>query len=244
MQPVAFELGKTYGVIEPFGTAYSVDGQIEELHGVLTAHAAFPVALIGWSWGAWLGVYYAARYPREVAKLILVSSGPFEAQYAKGIMATRLKRLSPAQRKSAEKLSRKLQNGKAGKSDFSEFGRYMDLADRYDALPDPHAGDLPADPRVYASVWPEADRLRESGALLKAAKTLTCPVVAIHGDWDPHPVRGVEKPLSRTLPDFRFLLLKHSGHTPWLERQATRAFFRLLHKEVAGTMKKGELWKP
>src|SRR5204862_304097 len=67
--------------------------------------------------------------------------------------------------------------------------------------------------------------LRRTGALLDAARRIACPVVAIHGDSDPHPAEGVERPLGAALADFRFILLERCGHTPWLERGARRRFF-------------------
>lgn len=88
MKPVAEELSKNFGVIEPLQTKDSIDGQIEELKKVIEENATSPVYLIGWSWGAWLSYLLAAHHPKLVKKLILVSSGPFEASYAEGIMKT------------------------------------------------------------------------------------------------------------------------------------------------------------
>ncbi|HJT25676.1 MAG TPA: alpha/beta hydrolase, partial [bacterium] len=85
---------------------------------------------------------------------------------------------------------------------------------------------------IYKSVWKEAAELRKSGGLLKAAKTIQCPVTAIHGDHDPHPAEGVQKPLSKALKDFRFILLEKCGHTPWMEKRAREDFFAALQKEL------------
>jgi len=65
----------------------------------------------------------------------------------------------------------------------------------------------------------EASQLRSGGELLNLGKKIRCPVVAIHGDYDPHPAAGVQEPLSRVLQDFHFILLKNCGHHPWFERQ-------------------------
>jgi pimeloyl-ACP methyl ester carboxylesterase len=81
-------------------------------------------------------------------------------------------------------------------------------------------------------VWKDAKKMRETNQLLELGKTVQCPVVAIHGDFDPHPLEGVEKPLKRILRDFRFVLLKNCGHTPWLEKQAQEEFYRELEKAV------------
>ena len=60
---VAQELGKTRGVLEALQTRYSIEELLSELHGQLQ-HAHAPVVLAGHSWGAWLGILYAARFAR------------------------------------------------------------------------------------------------------------------------------------------------------------------------------------
>ncbi|HTX43639.1 MAG TPA: alpha/beta hydrolase, partial [Methanocella sp.] len=85
---------------------------------------------------------------------------------------------------------------------------------------------------MYRSVWGEAAQLRRSGELLRIAKRISCPVVAIHGDYDPHPAEGVEKPLSKAVKDFRFILLKDCGHEPWNERRARGTFYSILREEL------------
>jgi pimeloyl-ACP methyl ester carboxylesterase len=64
------------------------------------------------------------------------------------------------------------------------------------------------------------------------AHAIRCPVIAIHGEYDPHPAAGVKEPLSRECTDFRFILLSKCGHRPWIERQASEEFFDVLVKEI------------
>ena len=94
MAPVARELSAFTGVLEPFQTEMTLDGQVQELRSVLEEEAQVPVTLVGFSWGAFLSWMTAARYPSLVRKLILVSSPPFEESYAGAITRTRLDRLS------------------------------------------------------------------------------------------------------------------------------------------------------
>jgi pimeloyl-ACP methyl ester carboxylesterase len=74
--------------------------------------------------------------------------------------------------------------------------------------------------------------LRRSGRLLEMARKISSPVLAIHGDYDPHPAEGVEKPLSAVIRDFRFILLEKCGHKPWIERQARERFLAILEEEL------------
>lgn len=200
--PVARELSSKYGVLEPLQTAMSIDGQAEELKSLLENNAEIPVILIGYSWGAWLSVILTAEYPALVKKLILVGSGPFEEKYAEGISKTRLDRI--------------------GKE------KVPDAYDPVERLSE--EVDFRAD--IFESVWKEAAELRRSGKLLEFVNDIKCPVVAIHGDYDPHPAEGVQKPLSAILKNFRFILLDRCGHKPWIEKAAREKFFKLIRNEL------------
>jgi pimeloyl-ACP methyl ester carboxylesterase len=81
-------------------------------------------------------------------------------------------------------------------------------------------------------VWKEANELRTSMKLIGYGKKIQCPVVAIHGDYDPHPFEGVKIPLSKTIKNFKFILLKNCGHYPWYEKLAKDKFYEILKKEL------------
>ncbi|MBL7117216.1 MAG: alpha/beta hydrolase [Candidatus Syntrophoarchaeum sp.] len=64
----------------------------------------------------------------------------------------------------------------------------------------------------------------KTGSLLEFGKQIKCPVVAIHGDYDPHPAEGIRTPLKNVIEDFRFCLFKKCGHSPWKELYAKNRF--------------------
>jgi pimeloyl-ACP methyl ester carboxylesterase len=233
MAPVARWLSSLGGVLEPLQAASTLEGQVEELHEILLKEADLPATLIGWSWGAWLAFIYAARYPETVKKLVLVSSGPFSEEYAAGIMQTRLERLDPADRAEAVSLLEVMEHPDAENPDqlLTRFTELISRADAYDPLPEE---DEETEVRydIYAGVWSDAAELRSSGRLLELGRSMKCPVVAIHGDYDPHPAAGVLGTLSYVLPEFRFVLLENCGHRPWRERQARDLFLSLLQEEL------------
>jgi pimeloyl-ACP methyl ester carboxylesterase len=233
MAPVARELASVCGVLEPMQTQASLPGQLEELKSVLFSCAELPVTLIGFSWGAWLSFIFAAHYPEYVKKLILVSSGPFTERCAEKILETRLNRLSIDEK--AEVCSAmEILNNPADTNKDVTFQRFGTLFYKSDAC-DPIAyeiEDIDYSYDIYKGVWDEAWKLRKSGELVKLGKDITCPVVAIHGDFDPHPAKGVSKPLSVIIRDFRFILLKKCGHRPWIERKARDKFYKILKEEL------------
>jgi pimeloyl-ACP methyl ester carboxylesterase len=217
------------GVLEPFQTATTLDGQVQELHSVLSENGPEPVALIGFSWGAFLAWIFTARYPALVRKLILVSSPPFEEQYAARITQTRMTRLTKKGQVEVQALLAELADpDMPHKNDLlAKLGTLLARADAYDPANVPDEG-FHCQYDVFREVWDEASELREKQILLQMAKMITCPVVAIHGDWDPHPAEGVNDPLAKVLPDFRFVLLEKCGHRPWIERTASENFYKAL----------------
>lgn len=234
MAPVARELAKSHGVLEPMQTADSVEGQILELHEVLDQQASFPVTLAGYSWGAWLSCLYAARFPGKAGKLILISSGPFTEEYAEQITDTRRSRLGVDGMREFNALLASHSSGVEPPDIHDRIARLFSQSDLFDPLPPAPGGehDVTFDPHIFQRVWPEAAELRKSGALISYARHITCPVAAIHGEYDPHPADGVRLPLSDTVPDFRFILLEKCGHTPWVEKQAKEKFYDALKREL------------
>jgi len=234
MAPVARELSSDMGVLEPLQTKNTLEGQIKELHDVLQENADFPVILIGHSWGAMLGFIFTSRYSEVVKKLVLIGSGPFEEKYADNITPERLNRLTEAERIEAFDLIEIINGSAAGDKDKS-MARVSELfakADTYAPLPPEKSDALEVSEEINRKVWEEAQKLRVSGELLELGKRIKCPVVAVHGDYDPHPVEGVREPLSRALQHFRFILLEKCGHEPWLERFARDKFYKILKNEL------------
>jgi len=236
MAPLARELASRRGILEPLQTADSIDGQVDELNTVLEEHGDLPVTLVGYSWGAWLGFIFAARFPGMVRKLILVSSGGFEEGSAASTNEARFSRLSEEERGEVNGLLATLREHPDEQRDeeFARLGDIFSRAEAYDPLPD-DSPELQCNFEVYIKVWGEATNLRRSGRLLEMGRDISCPVVAIHGDYDSHPAAEVERPLSAVVRDFRFFLLRNCGHKPWIERQARELFFAVLEGELALT---------
>jgi pimeloyl-ACP methyl ester carboxylesterase len=240
MAPVARELSSVRGVLEPLQTAATLEGQVQELRTVLEENGAPPVTLIGWSWGAWLSLILTARHPSLVGKLILVGSGAFEERYALDITETRMARLGEGERAEVLKLMETLNDPATvdKNTPMARFGELISRADSYDPMP--HESEiLEYQHDINQSVWEQAREVRSSGELMRLVRSIKCPVVAVHGDYDPHRYEGVKGPLSRVLADFRFILLEKCGHQPWIERAARDWFYDVLRREVEKEGQKG-----
>jgi pimeloyl-ACP methyl ester carboxylesterase len=240
MEPVARHFAFEFGVLEPFQTATTLNGQVEELKTVLQENTDLSVVLVGFSWGAWLSFIVAARYPALIKKLILVGSGPYEHHYVDRITETRMGRLTEDERAEYHSIIQNLgdptSTGKA--ENFARLGQLAAKTDRYDPLdvefkkPEIDTSTDGGGNQFHA-VLKEAQEMRKSGALLVLADQIQCPVVALHGDYDPHPAEGVQEPLSARIKDFSFISLEHCGHKPWIERQAVDKFYEALSGELS-----------
>ncbi|MEL6167411.1 MAG: alpha/beta hydrolase [Pseudomonadota bacterium] len=226
--PLAAALGESgVGVLEPFQSQRTIDALVAELAGQIAGSSQGPVALIGWSWGAWLATVTAAAHPDLVRTLVLVASGPFEEEYAKGIRSTRLARLTENERALYDRLGKMLVDPHRQ----PEAQRILDKTDQFAPIDTP-------DPPInfqrdqYEAVWAEAAALRASGQLIEHLQSVQCPIHAYHGDHDPHPAEGIRAPLIRWQPKARFTLLARCGHKPWRERFVRASFLSELHDAV------------
>ena len=236
MAPVARELSQVSGVLEPIQTANSMEGQVAELQSILENYTASPITLIGYSWGAWLSYILTARNPELIHKLILVSSGPFEEYFVSQLQTTRFDRLSQTEREEFQTIARILGEATTPGKDnlLTRLGALAEKADSFDPLPIETNSEDAIGPKgdVFTGVWQEAAEMRRNGTLLELGTLIKCSVVAIHGDYDPHPAAGVYEPLSKVLNNFQFILLENCGHTPWRERQAKEKFYLELRRAI------------
>lgn len=194
-------------VLEHLQTAHTINGLIEEIHSIMSHYALGTTTLIGHSFGTWLALLFAEQYPAKVNKVILTGCAPLEAKYLQDIIRTRRERTTQ------------------GKDD----------TDNYCALPNSGNDMLCFNETQHKALVAEAFALRENGAMLQRAFRVACPVIAIHGAYDPHPVEGIRAPLENKLPLFRMTVLEQCGHDPWKERLARTQFFELLEAETAAS---------
>jgi len=165
-----------------------------------------------------------------VKRLILISCPPFLKKDGKAADEERIRRLNHEEQREIKNLINELAHpDETANEKFLKVAGLAYKADAFDPISDDH--DL-IEVRydVFQSVWNEASTLREQGELLPMAQRITCPVVAIHGDYDPHPYLGVKEPLSQVLSDVEFILLKKCGHKPWNERFARDQFYKVLRR--------------
>ncbi len=138
MAPVAKELSDKFGVVEPLQTKDTICDQVIELWHLLSQSSSLPLTLIGYSWGAWLGILFTVKYPEFVNNLILISSGPFLDQYTKVIHQKRFERLKSTQKREFSKYLQILSSNDKNQMDkaLKHIGELAEITDSYEKIND------------------------------------------------------------------------------------------------------------
>jgi pimeloyl-ACP methyl ester carboxylesterase len=229
MYSVARRLSKTSGVLEPLQTKSSISKLVNQLKKVIEKNVDKPLTLIGHSWGSWLSILFAAQYPSKVRKLILVGCAPLEQKYAKNIMENRLNRLSNSEKNRFSSLIETLQN-KDKQKNIAVLLEFFKKTDSYEPIRVKENRSFSL--KLHNLIWNEAENLRKTGQLLDYVDKITCPITIVHGKYDPHPLKGVIKPLEDRGRDVNLIVLEKCGHTPWTEKYAKKVFYTAIKREI------------
>ncbi len=225
--PVARDLSDSFRVLEPLQRTsddgpLNVQQHIDDLEQVIAAWCSWtkPV-LLGHSWGAMLALAYAAEFPDTVAGLVLVGCGTFDPE-SRAVMQSALK-----QRATPEFNSR-LARVTRGVTDpdvrMCVLARFLDPLYTYDGLSEEDETE-DYDSRGHEEAWNDMVRLQQEGVYPAAFKSISVPVLMLHGSWDPHPGRMTYETLSRHVPHLDYIELRDCGHYPWRERRARDEFY-------------------
>jgi pimeloyl-ACP methyl ester carboxylesterase len=231
--PLARELGKRWHALEPLqrgsgSVPLEVRTHVQDLDDVIRERCSGrrPI-LVGHSWGAMLGLAYAATHPTNISALVLIGCGTFSLTARLEFQARLDAQLTEADRA----LIAQLQNGEADQDRcFAALGRLMTQVYGYNLEEIP---DVVVDALAYEETWADMLRLQRDGVYPAAFSAITVPVLMLHGQADPHPGRLIRDDLQKYIPQLEYIELPHCGHSPWLERLAKQSFFDLLNTWVA-----------
>jgi pimeloyl-ACP methyl ester carboxylesterase len=234
MAPVARELASEFKVLEPFqrgseGERLTVARHIDDLHQVIESRCgeALP-ALVGHSWGAMLGLTYAAEHPDRVAALVLIGCGTFDPNARTKLEATRAERIDNNTRLLFDALERENTNPNER---LMAMGRLYQQIDSFDLIASEDETVL-CDERAHEETWADMLRLQGEGVYPVAFANIKAPVVMLHGAHDPHPGRMIFERLRRYMPQLEYVEFERCGHYPWLEKAAKTDFYSTIKKWV------------
>jgi pimeloyl-ACP methyl ester carboxylesterase len=180
-----------------------------------------------------LGLSFAARYPEDVAALVLVGCGTYDESSRALHRRSLEKRMGEAERHRIAALEDQLEsesNTAARDALFGELGALYMEAESHELLDvsGDSANDLAADEAGYRETWNDVLRLQREGIEPAAFRGISARVLMIHGAVDPHPGASTRDVLSRFVPQLEYVELDRCGHEPWRERHARDRFLELV----------------
>lgn len=216
-EPVLEPLSKRHRVIAVdlpgFGNSdkprqeYTSDFFVATLHDLLGQLQTERATLVGNSFGGEIAVFYALRYPQEVERLILVSSGGFSKLTEPGRQLT-LPRLDEAAIAAFTPEIQEPMFARIFAKSSEQQRRYVQKQNEKLKRPD-----YPA----YAQALASSIRLAMSIYLLDQLPEIRCPTLLLWGGADPiFPVDEARRALER-LPRGELIVLDGCGHAPQLD---------------------------
>jgi len=227
--PLAEALEGGFRVLEPFQRgsdvpSLTVQRHVEDFHELVTETCdGRPVAVIGHSWGAMLGLAIAAAYPEDVRCLVLVGCGTFDPASRLEMKKTLESRMGEGMREKVQALDQEVRDP------GERMRRYFALTGRFYSFEPEGSWELQSfDARAFEETWADMIKLQEEGVYPAAFSALRCPLLMIHGNWDPHPGRMTRDLLARFIPSLQYVELPDCGHFPWMEKRAREKFLSVL----------------
>lgn len=238
LAPLARTLGERWHVLEPHQRGsgdrpLTVATHVQDLDDLIrTRCTAQKPVLVGHSWGAMLVLVYAAHHPLRPAALILIGCGTFSQAARAEFEAKRAARLTPAD---LTRIAHLTETERDPNRRLAERGRVMTRVYGFD-IDDGRSELAVVDAVAHQETWADMVRLTSQGIYPAAFTAITCPVLMLHGEEDPHPGRLTSEDLRPHIPHLEYREFSKCGHSPWLERQARDEFFESINAWIAGTM--------
>ncbi|MCD4693715.1 MAG: alpha/beta hydrolase [Calditrichales bacterium] len=239
--PLARHLQNRFRVLEPLqrisgGVPLTVAGHVADLYDVLRDPVQeSPIRLVGHSWGAMLALTYAARYPAEIDRVVIIGCGTFDNRSRETYQNSMAQRMDPDTQRRINSLKAQLANEKDRQRRnelFTKFGAIYTRIQSFNPFPaKPNV--LDCDEGGYRETWKDALSLQERGVQPAEFTRIQSPVIMIHGDDDPHPGSLIYKSLTPFIPNIQYRELPRCGHTPWIEREAKDRFYEILFECLA-----------
>ncbi|MFI2780961.1 alpha/beta fold hydrolase [Streptomyces sp. ALB3] len=199
-------------------SSYRIDRLVDDVEA-LRAHLGLEQAdVLGHSASGELAALYAARYPRRLRSLTLITPGTDTL----GLPATDQDRRDAAGLRAHEpwyaEARAALEEIQAGRATPEAWAGIRPFAyGRWDAAAQAHAAGSPAQRNALAGslYYPESGL--DTGATVAALRELPVPVLVLAGEYDggPTPDRAAE--LAALFPHAECVVQRGAGHFPWMD---------------------------
>lgn len=225
--PLARGLADPLHVLEPWqrwssSTPLTVDQHVADLGHVLSKYTPDEKpALVGESRGAMLALVFASRYPNLVSTVVLIGCGTFDDRARARLQEVLEHRTTPEMKARLADLEARFPDEAER---FLEAHRLSDPIYTFSRAVDADATIEQFDIKGHLESWSDMLRLQASGAVPASFASIDCPVLMLHGTYDPHPGALIRDSLKRYLPQLEYHEFEKCGHSPWVEEHARDRF--------------------
>lgn len=227
-------LAAEHRILEPLQrrsgvTPLTVARHVADLAEVLPPRCA----IVGHSWGAMLGLSYAAQYPERVSRLVLVGCGTYSEDCRAELNKTLEARLGETGIQKVNDLRQQLDNSTDQEEKerlYRQLGAVFSVLESYELVDQIEAerDELPTDERGSEETWADVQSLQQRGIEPQRFSAIGSPVIMIQGEDDPHPSASTAELLKQYIPQLEHLPLDRCGHEPWRELYARDLFLQAL----------------
>jgi proline iminopeptidase len=191
--------------------AFGLAAQIEDLEALREHLGLERMNLLGHSWGGFLAMAYAARYPQHVERLILVDSGP--PHISENIELFKDVFPETTEARNEELFAETLGDNQAAQTEIHE---YLTMLFYSPEKRNAFLAGLPPDaynPRVSQAASDDASRFDLTYELGK----FRFPVLIAHGRFDFNVAPSVAFKMHDLIRDSKIVIFEKSGHVPFYE---------------------------
>jgi pimeloyl-ACP methyl ester carboxylesterase len=230
--PLAKGLSDEFSVVAPRqrrsgDQPLSVSSHIEDLKTFIDQKYSSQPALIGESWGAMLALAFASRYPASVSCVALIGCGTFSEAARQRLVENRKQRIDKFLYAHPEYI------GDLNLPFGQQVMKWHSIVDNYciddvDQIPRESVLFDEFDKKGFEETWSDMLRCQHDGLYPQQFKSILCPVLMIHGSYDPHPGKVTYEELKKYIPHLEYRELEKCGHTPWKERFCKEVFIIIL----------------
>lgn len=228
--PVAKGISESFCAVEPWqrgsgSVPLTVARHVGDLHELATELGGdSPMTIVGHSWGAMLGLCYAAEYPGETGPIVLVGCGTFDQAARSQMQQTIADRMDNDLRGKLRRMSTEFTEPTDRFMPAFKMTRHLFDFDPIDPYPDTEESE-PFDIVAHEETWNDMARLQAKGVYPSAFEAIKSPVLMLHGQYDPHPGKMIRDSLLPYIPQLQYHEYEDCGHSPWIEKAAREVFF-------------------
>jgi len=217
--------GNSSGELDP--ASITINNFVEDLEGLRSQLKLGKINLIGFSWGATLAMYYSIKYPGNLKSLIIVGTGGANKEYFNEYFINLQSRSTENDRKALGEIE-KLESFKKQETEIIQKYWRIIMKPFFMDTSMVNEVDLTFGKNTVKNQAGIGKFLMEDLGdfdIHNELSVINCPVLIIHGTYDPFPAEGAYK-VHGQLKSSKLVIMEDAGHFIFID--AHDRFFNLV----------------